>query len=377
MITIVSVTVATIVTTTQPDFHPSEESNIALFPSLVGEAKNVSRLIVHSSTGRFTIERHNTSWQLKEKDDYPIEPTRVREVIMAIARVTLLEQKTSKVEKHALLEVINPSFNSLNGKGNGHLFTLQDTNGLTLASLIIGKRSGSSGGDSRDLGIISWNASELVYVRRPHESQVWLARVSSPFPAVDVQWWVNPTVVAIDPSRITRVTLIRDDQILTVTQGKDRSIAVQPILADAKINELGARKILNVLSNLLLEDIKRKTEQNIALLSTKVVKVTFTTDDGLCIDVVMYDSNDSSKENLSWVAVSATVVTTGDSSIKSNNSETSKVKNEANMINERTSTWLYQIPSYAASTFRSSYEDVVVKVGEEGIRKNLDRKKID
>ncbi|KAF0118282.1 MAG: hypothetical protein FD149_782 [Rhodospirillaceae bacterium] len=314
----------------RPVFHPTEEGGAAVFPGLVDTIDSIARLTIRSPEGSLTIERSGSGWSLKERDGYPVDGAIVRTVIVEMVRAVLLEPKTAKPERHALLDLVAPDDPAV-PKGRGRELTVQDTSGTTLAALVIGKHRSDLGGTGGE--------EEGIYVRRPGENQTWLARTGL-FPATKPGGWVNPSVVAIDSARVARVTFRPSDgPSFTVNQPP------APALSDnAPVDEGAVRRVLALLSGVTLDDVRKGNA--IPLGAAKPPRVEVSTRDGLVVTLTVHEH-----DKATWIAVSA--------------QGTGGLKAEADTINDRTGGWLYRIPAHTAATLRTRREDLLRKEADE------------
>lgn len=342
----VGIVVLAVAVINRPAHHSAETGGTVLFPGLVDQADNIARLVVRSATGTLTIERGREGWYLKERDGYPVDVAKVRETVAEMAWAVLLEPKTARAERHILLDLVDPTVATAAASNHsGRELTLEDTNGKALVALIVGKRH-------FDLGSTDIAGGGEVYVRRPGETQTWLARTSL-FPTTTPSSWVNPTVVGIDNTRVARVTFRHPDgQVVTVAQlNHNASPTIQPVPPPhIKVNESAARRVLTLLSAVTLEDVHK--DDAVSLPIDKTIQIDVATNDGLRINVTVHD-----RDGATWLAVVADAM------------DRAEVRAEAAVLNSRTRGWLYQIPSYTAAVFHTRRDDLLEKPAhlEEGV----------
>src|SRR5437660_7037599 len=75
----------------------------------------------------------NGSWAVVEKGNYPAAQAKMRQLLLGLADLTLVEPKTARPELLGRLDLDDPS----NGKSTQ--IVLQDRTGQTVAELIVGK----------------------------------------------------------------------------------------------------------------------------------------------------------------------------------------------------------------------------------------------
>src|SRR5262249_61516565 len=111
------------------------------------------------------------------------------------------------------------------GKGKSTLVTLKDKAGTPLAELIIGKRRYDRLGAGND----------GIYVRKPGDTQAWLARGSLEF-SDQLSSWLDRRIVDLPEKRIAKVTLTQPDgQTLVISRpSADAPLTVEDAPADMK-----------------------------------------------------------------------------------------------------------------------------------------------
>src|SRR6185437_3344364 len=124
-------------------------------------------------------------WVVVEKGNYPAAETKVRQLLLALSDLTLMEPKTELPDLYPRLEVDDP------GKGKATQVTVQDRTGQVVGEVIVGKRRADRLGTDKD----------GVYIRRPGEARVWLAR-GSPDVSGDIASWLDRRIVDLPAARI-------------------------------------------------------------------------------------------------------------------------------------------------------------------------------
>src|SRR5262249_50300288 len=165
----------------------------AALPSLAGKLGEAASLRLQRSALELTFVRDGDSWFVAEKGNYPAA-AKVRQIVLGMADLALVEPKTQKADLYPRLEVDDP------GKGKSTLVTLKDKAGTPLAELIIGKRRYDRLGAGND----------GIYVRKPGDTQAWLARGSLEF-SHQLSSWLDRRVVDLPDKRIAKVTLAQPD----------------------------------------------------------------------------------------------------------------------------------------------------------------------
>jgi hypothetical protein len=294
------------------------------FPALSAELRDVNSVeLKHGALG-LTFVSDGDGWLVAEKGNYPAAAGKVRQIVLAMADMTLVEPKTQKAEFYSRLDVEDP------GNGKSSLVTIKDKTGKPLAELIVGKRRYDRLGAGND----------GIYVRKPGETQAWLARGSLEF-SDQVSSWLDRRILDIPEKRIARVTLTQPDGAKLVIgrpQPEDK-FTVEDAPADAKFkSETATSEPAMALETLDLEDVKPAAEMPIP--EKDAVIASFVTFDGLTVEARLLD-----RDNMHWAAWTAA---------GSGSAET-----EAKQITDKVSRWVYAIPLYKANQIETKLADLL------------------
>jgi Domain of unknown function (DUF4340) len=263
-------------------------------------------------------------WVVVEKGNYPAAAGKVRQTLLALADLTLIEPKTRRPELFGRLDVDNPD----NGKAT--LVTVQDKAGHTVAELIVGKRRYDRLGGGND----------GVYVRRPGENQAWLARGT-----LDVSGglisWLDRRVLDIPDARIASVSLKgADGATLVITRtAPDADFAVQDPPADAKFKSAAViGEPAAALEAVDLDDVKPAADMPVP--DNGVVTASFKTFKGLVVNLRLFE-----RDKTNWVAIDA--------------AGSGTVEAESKQINDKVARWIYAIPLFKANMLRTKIADLI------------------
>ena len=294
------------------------------FPALAAKLGDVGSVGIKRSTLSLTFVRDGDNWLVAEKGNYPAAAGKVRQIALALADLLLVEPKTQQPGFYSRLDVEDP------GGGKATLVTLKDKSGATLAEMIIGKRRFDRLGSGTD----------GVYVRKPGDTQAWLARGSLEF-SDQLSSWLDRRILDIPEKRIARVSLTQPDGTkLVITRAKpEDKFTVEDAPADAKFkSETTTSEPALALDGLDLDDVK--PADALPVPDKGVVAASLSTFDGLTVDVRMLDKDDAH-----WVALSA--------------ADSGAAEAEAKAINEKASRWTYAVPSYKAAQLKMKLADLL------------------
>ncbi|SDB70740.1 DUF4340 domain-containing protein [Belnapia rosea] len=205
-------------------------ANLA-FPGLAARLTEAARIEIRKHDGSLTLLRQDEAWVLPERGNYPVRPERVRELLVGLTELRLVEARTADPGQHDRLGVDDP-----NRPGStALLLRVLAAGGQPIAELVIGRRRVRTQG----------NVPESAYIRRPSESQAWLAEGRLPADA-DPQLWVDRDIANIAQDRIRRVTIRREGEpelVLARGEGPEAKLRLeQPVdprpLDDVSLDEV-------------------------------------------------------------------------------------------------------------------------------------------
>jgi uncharacterized protein DUF4340 len=293
-------------------------------PALAAKLGEVGSVGIKRNALSLTFVRDGDNWFVAEKGNYPAAAGKVRQMVLAMADAVLVEPKTQKAEFYPRLDVEDP------GSGKSTFVTLKDKSGTTLAEMIIGKRRYDRLGTGTD----------GIYVRKLGDTQAWLARGSLEF-SDQLSSWLDRRILDIPEKRIAKAILIQPDGTkLVISRAKpEDKFTVEDTPADAKFkSETTTSEPAMALESLDLDDVRPVTEMPVP--DKDAVAASFTTFDGLTVDVRLLD-----KDDMHWVALSA--------------AGTGAAEAEAKAINDKVSHWTYAVPSYKATQLKMKLSDML------------------
>lgn len=294
------------------------------FPGLAGKVGEVASVAVQRPGLNLTFVREGDLWLAQQNGDYPAAPGKIRQIVLAVADMTLVEPMTRRPDLYPRLEVEDP------GKGKATLLTLKNKSGAVLARLIVGKRRYDRLGAGND----------GVYVRKPGDRQSWLARGSLDFSDTPPNW-LDRGIVDLSDSRVAKVSLTQPDGTTLVLgrAGPKAKFAVIGAPANAKYKDATALgEPAMALESLDLDDVRPAAK--LPIPAAGVTAASFTTFDGLQVDVKLFQH-----DNKDWIALAAT--------------GSGKAAPEAKKIDQRVSHWVYAIASYKAKMMETKLADLL------------------
>lgn len=244
------------------------ENQQAVFPNLMPQINEVTEIAIASNDGRVTVARGESQWVVAEKAGYPAAMDRVRETLIGLAELRILEPKTKTPELYQKL-----GLQDVETKGSAStLVSLKKANGESVADLILGNQHPAKGNPSLD----------EIYVRKPTDSQTWLAVGNLSLGKTPVEW-LDKQILSIQEQRVHRVRVTHPDgETLIIEKEKpedtDYTVVGLPIQAKIK-SQFTVNNISSSLINLSFDDVS--PEDEVSFDDQSVVKAVVETMDGL------------------------------------------------------------------------------------------------
>jgi len=301
---------------------PAAQGELAA-PNLAARLGELAWLRLERGPMKLDFSEIGGRWVVVGKGNYPANAARMRQLLLGLAELTLVEAKTRRPELYARLDLDDPK----NGKATE--VVVQDRQGRVVGDLIVGKGRPDRLGSHED----------GVYVRRAGEAQTWLARG-----AVDVTGneagWLDRGILDIPAARIRSMVFVGEGGVLVIGRAKaGDKFAVDNAPADAKFkSDEAIAGPAGALSGLELDDVKPAAQQKPP--ESGVASAAYTTFDGLTVTLKLFE-----RDGGDWLTVAA--------------SGAGKAAEEAKAINERVQRWSYAIPAYKAKPLRTRLADLI------------------
>ncbi len=365
---------AAVLVSQQKETAPSQTGQ-PVFPGLMSKINEVSELVVKAQSGTMTIVRDGESWSVKEKHHYPANMGKIRDVLIGLGELKILEAKTKKPELYEKLGLENVEAEGSISTG----VTIKDSTGTTLAEVIIGKQRPSKGNSSQ----------EEVYVRKIGDPQTWQAIGKFSVEKIPGEW-LDKDLLEVETQRVQRVRITHPGTAILILEKEapgdsDFKVANFPEGEEPQ-SQFAVNNIVSTVTSLSLDDVKPSSE--ISFESRAVVTARFETFDGLEGTVKLFrkDEKDYVKVSAAFNAdliwkpepqetLEAEKPDEGEDSGDKDDKEKeevakpekpkikpeAEVKTEIETLNEKVSEWIYIIPKFRADTILKKPEDLIKK----------------
>jgi hypothetical protein len=219
------------------------------FPALRENPDAVAKIILSSPAGTITLVRETGDrWAALEHHGYPVDRKRVRDLVVALSDMRLIERKTAQPEHYDRLEV--EAIDAENAQSE--LVRLEGADGTVLAEAIIGKQRYR----------LTGTEPSGTYLRRPDEAQSWLASGGLQIDR-EVARWLDGEVVDLDSETIRRIEIQRagEPPYAAVRDNPGDQLRLDGLGADEKLKEdADLSRLAGALSGVRLEDVGPRKE---------------------------------------------------------------------------------------------------------------------
>ncbi|MGD9980178.1 MAG: DUF4340 domain-containing protein [Hyphomonadaceae bacterium] len=154
-----------------------------VLPGLEETIGGAQRITITSAEAIYRIERTRQGWAMRDRDDYPVLPSRLAQLTEGLETLRYVRRMTNDASKHERLGVTDPREG-----GRGVLVQIEDGRGALLVNLILGVETSG------------------LYARRPDEAQTWEADGELP-PLRDVASWMDLQPLSAAADRLARVEI--------------------------------------------------------------------------------------------------------------------------------------------------------------------------
>ena len=260
-----------------------------LFPSFKSDVARTQSVTLKQGAQSIVLERTGEAWSVKDRGGFPVQGSKVGQLLAKLEAAELVGAKTRNPERFALLELEDP--NAKDAKSR--YLSIADDKGRTIAEVIVGKRSTEQFGAGKG----------GTYVRRPGANETWLVNAEIDVnPAVNQ--WADTTIFESEIATVARVTSEAPDQPKLVVEreaGKPANkdgykLAGMP--DDKKLKyDYALEDIVNAFARVEFEDVRKAPADVSAPLSVAV----FEADNGLKISVRVKSEGDAR-----WATIEAT-----------------------------------------------------------------------
>ena len=290
-----------------------------VFPGLASKLGQVARLEISTKGQTLALTPKDGKWGLTDRAGFPVQSDKLRELLTGLTELRFTEPRTSDPAQYARLGVEDPGTTT----GTASLLKLLDSAGKPIAELIVGHRRVRTQG----------NVPETIFIRRPGETQSWLAEGRLPVDA-DPQLWFERDIANIPAAKITQVLSTRGDTTLEFVRDGDKIVLKSPV-DHPKLDDYRVEEVARALDSLTLTDVQPATKQAGEKIGNAIIDLT----DGMQVTADVY-RNDKDI----WVQFAATGKGDG-------------AKPAADFA-AKTKGWTYQVGAWKEKAFVPTLDDL-------------------
>ncbi|MFM9940245.1 MAG: DUF4340 domain-containing protein [Hyphomicrobiaceae bacterium] len=314
-------------------FNSGKVEGTLLLPELSRQGERIASIELRQGEKKITLQRTGFDWRIAEREGYPANPDRVRNLLNALRQVELVEPRTAVKDKWKLLELEDPAGKDAKSRS----VRVLDAKGVALGELVVGKARPDAFGPGKG----------GVYVRRPAETQTWLA-MGDPKGGLDLKDWVALTAFDFDTNTISKIIIEHPGEAPIVVEkgdGKEAKFKLaQAIPEGMKLKQgFSVDQVGGGFAAIELEDVRRLAATPVG---DKVSIIKLEADGGMLVTFRLRKEGEAS-----WLSFSAA----GDGEA---------VKKKVETINARAVGWEYKIPQWKVDQIGRRMADMVEKVEE-------------
>ncbi len=381
-ITIIGIVVAIVVNRESASQLP--HSGELLFPNLLAMVNEIHEVKVETPDQTVTLVRGEKMWKVKEKDGYPADVEKVKQTIIGLAEMRILEPKTKNPE---LYDRLGLQDTDKEGAQSTYV-TFKTPTKPEAVKVIVGNQRPAKGNP---------RLSD-IYVRKPEDPQTWLVTGNLPLEKMSGEW-LDKELTALVTKRVHRVTVTHPDGetfVISKEKPEDLDFQLDAIPPGFKVtSQFSVNNVVGSLIQLSLEDVKKGEEAG--LPKDSGVTVVLETFDGLRLHVQTAKQDDKSlgiisaefdpalvrpveaepspdKEETDPTQAAQDQTTDKPeegkpSTEKAESSPTEEsvlkkpeeVQKEVQELNQRVEGWVYELPSFKVDNFSKHKKDLISK----------------
>lgn len=313
-----------------------------LFPAFRDAVNEADTITLRSGGRTLTIARNADQWLIAEADNYPADLAKIRKLLIEVADLKIIEEKTRNPDRYATLGV--QDLNS--DQTESAALEIEDAKGGLQVSLIVGKRqmSAAAGGNPGR------------YVRLAGKEQALL--VTGPLDApTDVASWIVAELLNVDPARVSEARIEHPDGSrveLNAADNGDMALMNLPAGTEAKAPTV-LNRMKDILQNVRIENVMKG---DVAALPAPHTVTTVGTVDGLIARIESGTIQDAAwvsfnfeynPEKADKAAEAKTAETASDATEKDAaalEKPPLDVEKETAELQAKTAGWLFKLPDY-------------------------------
>ncbi len=249
VITVITSAAAAVTAYRQPAATPVSYGDEPAFPALRANPDAVAKIVLTTPEGSFTLVRETGDrWSAAERFGYTVDSKHVRDLVVALADMRLIEAKTKLPDRYGRIQVEDVKAKDAKSR----LLRLESADGKVLAEALIGKEHHR----------LTGSQSEGTYLRRPGEAQAWLASGGIRIEPKVVDW-LDKQVVDLGADSVRRVEIRPDgSQAYVVARATEGGpLAFESLAAGEKPKkDANLDRLAGAFAGITFDDVKPRTQ---------------------------------------------------------------------------------------------------------------------
>jgi len=222
----------------RPAVAVEERTGERLYPQLAARANDVARIEVTEKGRTTVVARTEAGWTMPDKADHPVRIEPVRELVAALAQLTVVEGMTTQPDRFPRLDVQDPAGEQDRSKR----VVLKRADGTVLADLVAGKTIATLGG------------SGGLYVR--DQGRAWLVQGRVPLP-YEPMVWLDRQAVDVGPDRLAEVKLMDGGTVLArLAREGDGALALDEVPEGREGDKVQTDRVAGLFERMIFEDVR-------------------------------------------------------------------------------------------------------------------------
>jgi Domain of unknown function (DUF4340) len=318
-------------------------------PELAKSINDVRGITIARKKSTLTISRGKDGWRVKERGGYPADPDKVKEILVGLAGMKVLEPKTNRPDLYERLDLRDLSHKD----SAAQLVTVVGANNKTLAKLLIGKTARGRFGPGS------------AYYRKPGAKRAWKASGDVTIDH-DPSNWIDKDLADIRKTRIRFVSVsAKDGKTVSIKRPKPGAaleLTTVPLPEGMVAKKDGTiSAVAAVLEKLKLEDVRGAAKIDWAKQTVSTAEIR--TYDGIVVTARVAEV----KKDEFWVSFEVAYNADGTITPKGKVHEKMEIKTAAAAKKEvaeliaRLKGWAYKLPATNLSHMQLRLKDVIEK----------------
>jgi hypothetical protein len=183
------------------------------FPDLAGRLAQAARIEIQHAGHTTVLQRRGALWMDDAAGGYPVQPGKLHAVLAGLTELRLMEPRTDDpalMDRLGLDDTGKPASTAI-------LLRVLDESGKPIAALVLGRQRPAAAG----------GLAPQLYVRRPDQTQAWLAEgrleVSD-----DPSSWLDREIANIPTEQIRSADVQQGDQHLVFGRDAEKVVLTAP-----------------------------------------------------------------------------------------------------------------------------------------------------